>query len=128
MIDFLFEIQGMLNEYNDIVVYDFPNELPPMRSISHHVELIPRESLPNKFAYKMAPKENEEIRKRVQELLDKGMIKESLSPCAVPIVMSPKKDDGWHMCTDFRTLNKITIRYQFPLPPINNFFGLFKWG
>lgn len=56
-----FEIQDMLNEYSDIVVDDFSNELPRMRSISHHIDLILGTSLPNKVAYKMTPQENEEI-------------------------------------------------------------------
>ena len=49
------EIQKLLEEYVDIVVDDLPNELPPIRSISHHIDLIPGASLPNKAAYKMTP-------------------------------------------------------------------------
>ena len=79
---------------------ELPNVLPPVRSISHHIDLIPDASLPNKEAYRLTPQENEEIKHQVQELLDKGLVKESLSPCAVPNVLSPKKDGGWCMCTD----------------------------
>ena len=53
----------MLSEFGDIIVDDLPNELPPIKNISHHMYFIPGMSLPNKAAYKMTPQENEEIRK-----------------------------------------------------------------
>eukprot|EP00253_Pinus_taeda_P031637 PITA_31637 len=83
--------QQMLEEFTDIVVDDLPDKLPPKQSISHHIDFIPGASLPNKAAYRMSPKDNEEIRKQVQELLDKGLIRESLSLCAIPTVLAPKK-------------------------------------
>lgn len=68
----------------------------------------------------MNPIENEEIKKQVQELLDKGLVRKSLIPCGVPTVLSQKKDGGLRMCTDSREINNITIRYKFPLPRIRD--------
>jgi hypothetical protein len=93
------EVKAMLNEFFDIIVDDFPNSLPPMKSINHHIDLIPRESFPHKETYRLIPQENEEIKRQVQELLDTGLVKESLIPCSVPTILNPKKDGGWRMCT-----------------------------
>ena len=49
------EVQEMLAEFGDIVVDDLPNELPPKRDISHHIDFIPGASLPNKAAYRLTP-------------------------------------------------------------------------
>jgi hypothetical protein len=59
----------------------------------------------------LTPQENEEVKRQVQDLMDKGLVRESLSP---------KKDGGWRMCKDSRAINKITIRYIFPLPRMND--------
>jgi hypothetical protein len=114
------EIQELLEEFANIIVDELPHSLPPMRSVSHHIDLIPGASLPKKAAYRLTPQENEEVKKQVQELLDKGLVRESLSLCVITTVLSPKKYGGWRMCTDSRAINKITIRYIFPLPRMDD--------
>ena len=61
----------MVGKLEDIIVEDFPSDLPLMRKTSHHMDVIPRMSFPSKTPYKMTPQENEEIRKQVQGLLEK---------------------------------------------------------
>jgi hypothetical protein len=92
--DLLEEIQRLLEEFVDIVVDELPHSFPPIRSISHHIDLIPRAILPNKAVYRLTPQENEEVKRQVQDLMDKGLVRESLIPCVVPTVLSPKKDGG----------------------------------
>ena len=56
----------MIDEFVDIIVDEFPNALQPVRSINHHIDLIPRASFPNKETYRLTPdQENEKIKKQV---------------------------------------------------------------
>jgi hypothetical protein len=120
MDDFPEEVQELLEIFSDIVMDELPNSFPPIRSISHHIDLILGSSLPNKAAYKLTPRENEEVKNKAQESLDNGLVIESLIPCAIPTLLSPKKDGGWRMCTESRAINKITIRFRFPLPRMDD--------
>jgi Reverse transcriptase (RNA-dependent DNA polymerase) len=70
--------------------------------------------------------ENAEIKKQVQELLEKGFIRPSTSPCGSPIVLVRKKDGSWRMCIDYRALNKITIKNRYPLPRIDGLLDQLK--
>ena len=72
------EIAELLIEYKDITIDDIPDGLPLVRSISHCMDLIHGASFPNKAPYRLTPAENEEPNKHVHELLQKGLIRETL--------------------------------------------------
>jgi hypothetical protein len=76
--------------------------------------------LPNRAPYRTNPKEIKEIQRQVLELHEKGYVHESLSPCAISVILVPKKDGSWCMCVDCRAINNITIRYCHPIPHLDD--------
>ncbi|RDY08909.1 hypothetical protein CR513_06803, partial [Mucuna pruriens] len=110
------EIESLLQEFADV----FPNEvfhgLPPLRGIEHQIDLVPGCPFPNKPSYSINLEEIKEIKKQVNEFLQKGFVRESLSSCSIPIILVPKKDGTWDMCVDSWSINKITIKYRYPIP------------
>ncbi|WVZ63489.1 hypothetical protein U9M48_013116 [Paspalum notatum var. saurae] len=95
-----------------------------IRVVCEYPDVFPDE-LPEPIAkrqYRVAPKEQELIRKNIDELLGKGFIRPSSSPWAFPILFVDKKDGTRRMCVDYRALNDVTIKNKYPLPRIDDLF------
>nr|GEV65962.1 putative reverse transcriptase domain-containing protein [Tanacetum cinerariifolium] len=110
------EIKPLLKEFVDVFPSEIPAGLPLVQEIQHCIDFLPGAVIPNKPAYRMNPKEYEELHRQVNELLEKGLIKKSMSPCVVPALLVPKANGTYRICVDSRSVNKITIKYRFPIP------------
>ena len=115
----------VVREFPDV----FPEELlgiPPEREVDLSIEIVSGTTLISRVPYRMAPSELKELRLQLQELLDKGFIKPSVSPWGALILFVKKKDGTLRMCIDYRHINKVTMKNKYPLPRIEDVFDQFK--
>ena len=110
----------LLQDYEDVFPEETPQGLPPIRGIEHQIEFVPGAAIPNRPAYRSNPEETKELQRQVSELMEKGYVRESMSPCAVPVLLVPKKDGTWRMCVDCRAINNITVKYRHPIPRLDD--------
>jgi hypothetical protein len=110
-------------------ISEFPNVLPEELSgmpPDHEIELVPSTPPIFKRPYRMATNQLTELKKQLQELLDKGYICPSASQWGAPVIFVPKKDGTQRMCVDYHSLNEVTIKNKYPLPRIDDLFDQLK--
>ncbi|GBG93002.1 hypothetical protein CBR_g58140 [Chara braunii] len=90
------------------------------RPIQHRIEIESGSRTPKGAVYRMSPRELEELRKQLDELLEKGWIRPSSSPFGAPVLFVPKKEGELRMCKDYRGLNAITLKNAEPLSRIDD--------
>ena len=103
----------------------FPDELPvmpPDQDIEFIIELMPGSRPIYKNPYRMGSEELPELKKQLDEQLRKGFIRPSVSPWGSPVLFVSKKDGTIRLCVDYRSLNEVTIKNEYPLPKIDDLF------
>ena len=108
----------VVHEFEDV----FPDEvsrLPPNREVKFSIDLVSRTGPISMAPYRMALAELVELKKQIEELMEKQFIRPSISPWGAPVLLMKKKDDGSRLCVDYRQLNKMTIKNKYPLPRID---------
>jgi hypothetical protein len=110
----------IVSEFPDVFPQELPG-MPPERKVEFAIELILGTVPISKRAYRVYGPELVELKKQIDELLEKGYIKSSTSPWAAPVLFV-EKDGTKRMCIDYRALNEVTIKNKYPLPPIEDLF------
>ncbi|KAD4889132.1 hypothetical protein E3N88_21205 [Mikania micrantha] len=111
----------IVRDFTDVFPDELPG-LPPERDVEFRIDLVPGAKPIAKAPYRLAPSELQEMMNQLQELLDMGFIRPSISPWGAPVLFVKKKDGSFRMCIDYRELNKVTVKNRYPLPRIDDLF------
>nr|KYP52571.1 Transposon Ty3-I Gag-Pol polyprotein [Cajanus cajan] len=84
------------------------------------IDLVPGAGPVSVAPYKMALAELVELKGQLEDLLEKQLVRLSVSPWGAPVLLVKKKDGGSRLCVDYRQLNKLTIKNKYPLPRIDD--------
>ncbi|GMI83759.1 hypothetical protein HRI_002045200 [Hibiscus trionum] len=110
------DLQQLLGEFED--VFKDPKGLPPIRGQEHKIPLLDEQVAVKIPPYRYPIYQKDAIEKMTKELLDIGVIRDSNSSFASPVVMVKKKDGSWRMYMDYKRLNQLTVKDKFPMPII----------
>jgi len=109
------------------VVQEFPKvfpdditDLPPEREVEFAIDLVQGTSPISIVSYRMSALELGELKKQLEELLEKQFIRSSVSPWAALVLLVKKNDGNMRLCVDYRQLNKVTIKNRYPLPRVDD--------
>ncbi|KAL4018245.1 hypothetical protein IC575_021835 [Cucumis melo] len=108
-VDVSLSSEPVVRDYPDVFPEELPG-LPPHREVEFAIELEPGTVPISRAPYRMAPAELKELKVQLQELLDKGFIRPSVSPWGAPVLFVKKKDGSMRLCIDYRELNKLRIK------------------
>ena len=114
-----------VSDFPDVFPEELPG-LPPHREIEFAIDVVPGATPASITPYRMAPLELKELKLQLQELLEKGFIRPSVSPWGAPVLFVKKKDGTLRLCIDYRQLNKLTIKNKYLLPRIDDLFDQLK--
>ena len=112
-------------EFPDVFLEELPG-LPPDRDVEFTIEVMSGTTPVSMQPYRMAPMELKELKVQLQDLLEKGVIRPSVSPWGAPMLFVKKKDGTLRLCVDYRQLNKVTVKNKYPLPHIDDLFDQLK--
>jgi hypothetical protein len=118
------QMDKVVEEYRDI--FTLAAGVPLHSQVKHPIDLTLGALLHNGPIYRCSVRDDNEIKRSIQELLQKGHIQPSSSPYGSPIVLVQKKDGTWRLYIDYRALNKITVQNRYPIRGIDDYLDQLK--
>lgn len=116
MIEELLLVSDFLEVFLDDII-----DLLPEREVEFSIYLVPGTSLVSMAPYRMYASELSEMKKQLEELLEKMLVRPSVSTRGAPMLLVKKKDGSMRLYVDYRQMNKVTIKNKYPLLKIENF-------
>jgi hypothetical protein len=113
--------QQLISKYKDVFPEEHPGMSPPLQ-VELKIELKEGAKPVPKPVYKVSPAEQDELKAQIELLLEKGLIRPSVSPWGSPVLFAPKKDGGLRMRLEYRALNKLTVKDKCPIPRVVELF------
>ncbi len=117
-------LKDFLSEYQDLFT-KHRNDLGQTDIVTHSIDTGDHKPIKER-AYRVNPHKKEIIEKEIKDMLEKGVIRKSKSPWASPVTLVPKPNGKWRFCSDYRKLNAITKKDNFPLPRIDELLEKFE--
>jgi hypothetical protein len=114
------EYYAVLKEFED--VFKEITILPPKRDIDFSINLMPGPTPVAKIPYRMSTPELKVLQMKLEELLKRGYIRPSVSPWGAPVLFVKKNDGTLRLCIEFRQLNKVNVKNNYPFPRIDDLF------
>ena len=108
-------------EYEDVFSDELPG-LPSYRDVDFTIKLHLGTTPISMTPHRMTPIELQELKVQLQDLLDRGFIRPTISPWGAPVLFSKKKDKTLRLCIDYLRLNEVTIKNRYPLSRIDDLF------
>ena len=104
----------VLEQFPTLFPSELPRELPPSDRLQHPIDLVPNHKIPPRKLYRQSEDELKETKRQIYEYLDAGHVRPSSSSFGAPVLLVKKKDGSMRMCIDYRGLNDITVKNNFP--------------
>ena len=117
------DVLRVLLRYADLFAFA-PTDLSPAKKtldlLQHRIQLCEGARPIASRPYRKPPRDQRAIEGEVAEMLRAGIVEPAHSPWASPVVVVPKPDGGVRFCVDYRRLNAVTIKDEYPLPRIDD--------